>query len=140
MLSAYPTKHARIGNAVGLDTPAATVAPAGRAARARLRHRPDDGPARCPASPTSDGDALIHALIAAGGQDQDWLTEEQLAGNPVRIAAAGYRAWFDDAAGRPARRRSSSTGARRPASCSSTAPATRRRDRARRAARPATSW
>ena len=25
MLSAYPTKHARIGNAVGLDTPASTV-------------------------------------------------------------------------------------------------------------------
>ena len=26
MLSAYPTKHARIGNAVGLDTPASAVA------------------------------------------------------------------------------------------------------------------
>ena len=26
MLSAYPTKHARIGNAVGLDTPASVVA------------------------------------------------------------------------------------------------------------------
>jgi cobaltochelatase CobN len=26
MLSAYPTKHSRIGNAVGLDTPASTVA------------------------------------------------------------------------------------------------------------------
>jgi len=25
MLSAYPTKHSRIGNAVGLDTPASTV-------------------------------------------------------------------------------------------------------------------
>ena len=26
MLSSYPTKHARIGNAVGLDTPASAVA------------------------------------------------------------------------------------------------------------------
>ena len=41
-----------------------------------------------------DGDALIHAIIAAGGQDENWLTEEQLAGNPVRISAADYRAWF----------------------------------------------
>ena len=41
-----------------------------------------------------DGDALIHAIIAAGGQDENWLTEEQVAGNPVRISAADYRAWF----------------------------------------------
>ena len=41
-----------------------------------------------------DGDALIHALIAAGGQDPDWLTEEQLAGNPIRIAADRYRGWY----------------------------------------------
>ena len=30
----------------------------------------------------------------AGGQDETWLTEDQLAGNPVRISAADYRAWF----------------------------------------------
>jgi cobaltochelatase CobN len=42
-----------------------------------------------------DGDALIHALIEAGGQDPDWLTEEKLAGNPVRISAQRYRGWFD---------------------------------------------
>ena len=41
-----------------------------------------------------DGDALIHALIAAGGQDENWLTESQLAGNPVRISASDYRSWF----------------------------------------------
>ena len=35
------------------------------------------------APPPDDGDALIHALIAAGGHDVEWLTEEQLA------AAAG---------------------------------------------------
>ena len=41
-----------------------------------------------------DGDALIHALIAAGGQDPDWLTADQLEGNPIRISAAQYRDWF----------------------------------------------
>ena len=41
-----------------------------------------------------DGDALIHAIIAAGGQDEAWLTQEQLAGNPVRISADDYEAWF----------------------------------------------
>ena len=37
---------------------------------------------------------MIHALIAAGGQDPDWLTAEQLEGNPIRISAARYREWF----------------------------------------------
>ena len=43
--------------------------------------------ATLPGVAASDGDALMHALIAAGGQDVDWLTEEQLSGNPIRIAA-----------------------------------------------------
>ncbi len=56
----------------------------------------DIGPVarRLPGLADGDGDALIHAIIAAGGQDEDWLTGEQLAGNPVRIRAADYRAWF----------------------------------------------
>jgi cobaltochelatase CobN len=86
MLSAYPTKHSRIGNAVGLDTPASTVALLSALADAGYRIG-DFG--------SYDGDGLIHALIAAGGQDPDWLTEEQLAGNPVRISGASYRTWFD---------------------------------------------
>jgi cobaltochelatase CobN len=96
MLSAYPTKHARIGNAVGLDTPASTVG-----LLAALRDagydigRPGELPGVAEAGAVGDGDALIHALIAAGGQDEQWLTEDQLAGNPVRIAAAEYAAWFD---------------------------------------------
>jgi cobaltochelatase CobN len=89
MLSAYPTKHARIGNAVGLDTPASTVRLLA-ALRDAGYHVGD-----LPGVAEQDGDALIHALIAAGGQDESWLTEQQLAGNPVRIAAADYRAWFD---------------------------------------------
>ncbi|GIH28598.1 cobaltochelatase CobN [Acrocarpospora phusangensis] len=86
MLSAYPTKHSRIGNAVGLDTPASVVRLLDAMA-ARGYTLGDD-------LPRHDGDALIHALIAAGGQDPDWLTEEQLAGNPVRIPAGRYTAWY----------------------------------------------
>ncbi len=41
-----------------------------------------------------DGDALIHALIERGGQDADWLTDGQLAGNPIRVPAKEYREWF----------------------------------------------
>ncbi|WP_433498625.1 cobaltochelatase subunit CobN [Sphaerimonospora sp. CA-214678] len=89
MLSAYPTKHSRIGNAVGLDTPASTVR-----LLARLAEAGYDLGEGFPGVAEQDGDALIHALIAAGGQDPDWLTEEQLAGNPVRISAASYERWY----------------------------------------------
>jgi cobaltochelatase CobN len=94
MLSAYPTKHARIGNAVGLDTPASTV----RLLRA-MRDRgydigPAAGPDALPGVEPADGDALIHAVIAAGGQDPEWLTDQQLATAAVRIPAVQYRGWF----------------------------------------------
>ena len=88
VFSAYPTKHARIGNAVGLDTPASAVA----LLRAMREHgyAIDD----IPGVDAGDGDALIHALIARGGQDADWLTVGQLEGNPIRLAAKDYRDWF----------------------------------------------
>ncbi|MFF0244134.1 cobaltochelatase subunit CobN [Streptosporangium sandarakinum] len=89
MLSAYPTKHSRVGNAVGLDTPASTVR-----LLARLSEAGYDLGEGFPGVAEQDGDALIHALIAAGGQDPDWLSEEQLAGNPIRIAAADYAEWY----------------------------------------------
>ncbi len=94
MLSAYPTKHARIGNAVGLDTPASAVALIRAMAEAGYSVQDKDG-ASFPGVAEHDGNALIHALIDAGGQDPDWLTEEKLAGNPVRISAATYARWFD---------------------------------------------
>ena len=88
VFSAYPTKHARIGNAVGLDTPASAVGLL--AAMRDAGYRVGD----VPGLEAQDGDALIHALIERGGQDPDWLTEEQLARNPIRVSAADYRAWF----------------------------------------------
>ncbi len=91
MLSSYPTKHARIGNAVGLDTPASAVA--------LLRAMRDAGYDLGDGFP-EDGDTLIHALIAAGGHDTEWLTEEQLRAAPVRVPLAAYRRNFRDFAER----------------------------------------
>ncbi|WP_460870780.1 cobaltochelatase subunit CobN, partial [Nocardioides pakistanensis] len=98
MLSAYPTKHARVGNAVGLDTPVSAI----RLLR-RLREEGYDLGADNPVLPLLDladeteaGDALIHALIAAGGQDEEWLTSAQLTDAHVRIGKAAYDAWTAD--------------------------------------------
>ncbi|MCH1865528.1 cobaltochelatase subunit CobN [Nocardioides sp. CFH 31398] len=97
MLSAYPTKHARVGNAVGLDTPVSTI----RLLRA-MRDAGYDlgGPGAVPgldeADETVAGDTLIHALIDAGGQDEEWLTNAQLTDAHVRIAADDYRRWTAD--------------------------------------------
>jgi cobaltochelatase CobN len=102
MLSAYPTKHARIGNAVGLDTPVSVIRLL-RALRKAGYHlgAPGEIPGTGPLDPvegedpdTTAGNALIHALIAAGGQDPEWLTAEQLSGQPVRISAQTYRRWL----------------------------------------------
>ncbi|MFF0633229.1 cobaltochelatase subunit CobN [Nocardia sp. NPDC004151] len=92
VLSAYPTKHARIGNAVGLDTPASAIR-----LLTEMREAGYDlgAPGEIPGLEAADGDALIHALIAAGGQDPDWLSQEQLEGNPIRIGADLYTRWFE---------------------------------------------
>lgn len=85
VFTAYPTKHSRVGNAVGLDTPASAVRvlDALRDAGYAVDGHPDNG------------DELIHRLINAGGHDVEWLTEEQLAAAPARVPLADYRAWFD---------------------------------------------
>jgi cobaltochelatase CobN len=85
MLSSYPTKHARVGNAVGLDTPVSAV---------RLLERLEaDGYDLGDGYP-HDGDELIHALIAAGGHDTEWLTEQQLRTAEARVPLPDYRRWF----------------------------------------------
>ncbi|MFD3424975.1 cobaltochelatase subunit CobN [Nocardia fluminea] len=92
MLSAYPTKHARIGNAVGLDTPASAIRLLTELRAAGYDLGDID---EIPGLVQRDGDALIHALIAAGGQDPEWLSAEQLEGNPIRIGATTYTRWFE---------------------------------------------
>lgn len=92
VLSAYPTKHARIGNAVGLDTPASAIR---LLSEMRAAGYDLGAPGEIPGLEAADGDALIHALIAAGGQDPDWLSQEQLEGNPIRIGADLYTSWFE---------------------------------------------
>ena len=90
MLSAYPTKHARIGNAVGLDTGASVCA----LLRAMRDAGYNLGDAQIPGVDTGHSDDLMHAIIDAGGQDPDWLTEEQIARSPHRIPAERYAEWF----------------------------------------------
>jgi cobaltochelatase CobN len=87
MLSSYPTKHARIGNAVGLDTPASAVG--------LLRAMREAGYDLGGGFP-EDGDTLIHSLIAAGGHDTEWLTEDQLRAAPARVPLSAYRRYFEN--------------------------------------------
>ena len=95
VLSAYPTKHSRVGNAVGLDTPASAV---------RLLHRlaaegydvGDGFGVLGVADETEAGDQLMHALIDAGGQDENWLTTAQVEGAQVTVTAEQYAAWTAD--------------------------------------------
>src|SRR5215211_5396174 len=77
LLSNYPTKHSRVGNAVGLDTPASAVG--------LLRAMRRAGYAVEGAH--EDGDELIHALIAAGGHDPEFLTADQLGNAAGRLDA-----------------------------------------------------
>ncbi|MEV0096344.1 cobaltochelatase subunit CobN [Streptomyces sp. NPDC050738] len=84
VFTAYPTKHSRVGNAVGLDTPASAV---------RVLDALRDAGYGVEGHP-AEGDELIHRLINAGGHDVEWLTEEQLAAAPARVPLADYEEWF----------------------------------------------
>jgi cobaltochelatase CobN len=84
LLSNYPTKHSRVGNAVGLDTPASAV---------RLLREMEDAGYRVDGAP-EEGDPLIHALIDAGGHDLEFLTEVQLGAAAGRLDARRYAVWF----------------------------------------------
>ncbi|HET7736781.1 MAG TPA: cobaltochelatase subunit CobN [Nocardioidaceae bacterium] len=92
VLSAYPTKHSRVGNAVGLDTPVSAV----RLLRAMRDAGYDVGAPDFLAmdDDTEAGNRLIHAMIERGGMDEDWLTSVQLTEGQVRIPAATYQGWF----------------------------------------------
>ncbi|WP_372789236.1 cobaltochelatase subunit CobN [Paraconexibacter sp.] len=84
VLTAFPTKHARIGMAVGLDTPASAI---------RLLHALRDDGVDVSDIP-ADGDALMHELIAAGGHDPEFLTDAQLAEARLRLPVRDYLDWY----------------------------------------------
>ncbi|MEV4423253.1 cobaltochelatase subunit CobN [Patulibacter sp. NPDC049589] len=103
VLSSSPTKHSRIGNAVGLDTPAsavellrALIADGQRVDASSIPALQEalDAPSITAAEATAAGEALIHALIQRGGHDPELLTDDQLAANPYRLPGAEYAAWF----------------------------------------------
>ena len=84
ILSNYPTKDARIGNAVGLDTPnsAVLVLNALKDAGYRVTDIPETG------------DELVHRIIERCSNDRDSLTEEQLRLAAGHVTARQYADWF----------------------------------------------
>ncbi|CAI8000055.1 Uncharacterized protein MJ0908 [Geodia barretti] len=84
IMSNYPTKDARIGNAVGLDTPASVVhlLNAFKAAGYMVEDIP------------SDGDELVHRLIERCSNDRDSLTEEQMRLAAGHVDRRQYAQWF----------------------------------------------
>ncbi|TFV57038.1 cobaltochelatase subunit CobN [Mycobacterium sp. PS03-16] len=95
VLSAYPTKHSRVGNAVGLDTPASAVRMLRRLAAEGYDVGDGFGVLGLE-DETQAGDRLIHTLIDAGGQDENWLTTAQLSDAHVTVSAAQYAEWIAD--------------------------------------------
>ncbi len=85
VLSAYPTKRSRIGNAVGLDTPASVIELL-NALRA-AGHRVDRIPV--------DGDALMAELADGFAYDAAALTPAQAQRAAGRLAIADYTRMFE---------------------------------------------
>jgi cobaltochelatase CobN len=81
----YPTKNARIGNGVGLDTPASVI---------NLLHALKDAGYDVGEIPP-DGDALIHQLIDRCTNDEEFLTDDQLRQAVGHVSLSTYERWFD---------------------------------------------
>ncbi|HZA21898.1 MAG TPA: cobaltochelatase subunit CobN, partial [Dehalococcoidia bacterium] len=86
IMSNYPTKDARIGNAVGLDTPASVVNLLN--ALKKAGYNVEDIP--------KSGDELVHRVIERCSNDRDSLTEEQLRLAAGHVSSRQYRGWFQD--------------------------------------------
>jgi cobaltochelatase CobN len=84
VLSAYPTKQSRLGNAVGLDTPASALVLLD--ALAADGYRIDSRP--------SDGDALMARLADGLTYEAEELSDKELALAVGRLPAGHYRDWF----------------------------------------------
>ncbi|HLH66733.1 MAG TPA: cobaltochelatase subunit CobN [Solirubrobacteraceae bacterium] len=84
LLTSFPTRHARVGMAVGLDTPASclrlldALARDGMVVERRFR----------------EADELMHELIAAGAHDPELVTEEQLSQSRLRLPVDDYLRWY----------------------------------------------
>jgi cobaltochelatase CobN len=89
VLSAYPTKRSRLGNAVGLDTPASVI---------DLLHALRDAGYRVDRIPAT-GDDLMAELADALTYERDTLSPAQSARAVGRWSGDAYRSWF---AGLPA--------------------------------------
>jgi cobaltochelatase CobN len=84
VLTNFANQHGRIGSAVGLDTPASVINLL-RGLRERGYHVGE-----IPA----DGDALMEELIACGGYDGEFLTEQQMRFATASYTAGQYGKWF----------------------------------------------
>jgi cobaltochelatase CobN len=84
VLSAYPTKRSRLGNAVGLDTPASVI---------ELLHTLRRSGYRVDRIPP-DGDALMAELADGFAYDAYSLSPGQLERAPGRLGAGEYTEWF----------------------------------------------
>jgi cobaltochelatase CobN len=84
VLSAYPTRRSRLGNAVGLDTPASVlvILDALAAAGYRIEGRP------------ADGDALMAHLADGLTYEAESLSGKELDMAVGHLDAARYREWF----------------------------------------------
>ncbi|HXW00158.1 MAG TPA: cobaltochelatase subunit CobN, partial [Anaerolineae bacterium] len=89
ILTNSPGKASRIGNAVGLDTPASLMGLFERMQNVgyRLENVPESG------------DALLHELIARCSYDVERLTESQLARAAGRVPVETYAGWFSELTG-----------------------------------------
>ncbi|HWP49125.1 MAG TPA: cobaltochelatase subunit CobN [Candidatus Limnocylindrales bacterium] len=85
LLTNYPSKNARIGNAVGLDTPASVVS--------LLRKMKEEGYKIGEIPP--DGDTLIHQIIARCSNDREFLTEEQMRNAVGHLEETKYRKIYE---------------------------------------------
>lgn len=84
VLSAYPTKRSRLGNAVGLDTPASVI---------EVLHVLRDAGYRVEGIP-ADGDELMATLANRLTYDQPSLTPSQAELAAGHVSAAEYSSWF----------------------------------------------
>jgi len=89
VLTNYNAKASRIGNAVGLDTPASVL----RLLHALGEKGYDIGDS---AELPSNGDQLLAWLVDRCSYDTELLTETQLATAAVRIPVSQYGGWFQD--------------------------------------------